>query len=196
MNQAVLEVPATVESRRDRLLAAAPRLADLLRLEQLTPGLIAEASSVSEADFCAEFDGVGDYMAATHHRYMEMILSRLIRETGQMRPGPERILRASMLQLDICLEVRALRSLIMQARRQIPQVAEDLYKRNRATSLMICLELKSLGCKHPLVTARYWCQLVLEAAEIEADAGVRVPESRQVLHDFLTMSLGETRPAA
>lgn len=187
MNQAALKVPAEMQSRRELLLAAAPRLAELLKLEQLTPAIIAEAASVSEADFTAEFGTLGDYMAVVHHNYLEMILARLIRETGQMPPSLDRILRASLLQLDICLEVRALRSLIMDARRQIPRVAEDLYQRNRGTSLMISLELKKLGCKHPMVIARYWCQMVLEAAEIEADAGGKVPEARQALSDFLDL---------
>lgn len=187
MNLAALKVSAATKSRRDRLLAAASRLAELLKLEQLTPEIVAEAASVSEADFIAEFGTVGDYMAIVHHDFMEMILNRLIQETGQMRPGFERILRASLLQLDICLEVRALRSLIVHARRQIPRVAEDLRKRNHATSLMISLELKQLGCRQPLVIGRYWCQMVLEAAEIEAEAGGIVPEARQVLRDFLDL---------
>lgn len=181
----------TVPSRRNRLLATAPRLAELFTLEQLTPELVAEAAQLGEADFHAEFKTFGDFMAEVHHHYLEKILGRLIRDTGSMPPSADRILRASLLQLDLCLEMAALRRLIMQARRQIPRVAEDLYKRNKGTSLMISLELKTLGCKHPMVAARYWCQLVLEAAEIEADAGGKVMEARGMLVDFLHRTLAE-----
>lgn len=197
MNHAALKVPAAMESRRNRLLDAAPRLAELFTLDQLKPDIVAEAASLTEADFNAEFASVGHYLGEVHTRFMEFIRARLLREAGDLKPGLERILRAAGVQLDICLEQRALRNWLAEARRKIALVANDLHMRNRAYSMMISLELSNIGCKQSMsmVVARLFCQMILEAAQIEADAGAKMPEVRQALHDFLAMWL-PVKPAA
>ncbi len=180
-----MSATASKGSRRSRLLAAATPLAERHALAELTPAVVAEAAGLTLADFAAEFETVGDYLAEVHHQYLEGILTRIVAEAGGMPPSLERILLASTIQLDICLEQHALRNLIAEARRGVPRVAEDLHKRNRGTALMISIELKSIGCRQPMITARLYCMMVLEAAQIESDAGVKVPEVREALRAFL-----------
>jgi len=175
------------ESPRKQALRAAWRLAELFKLEQLTPEIIAESAGLGVEAFIAEFGSVAQFLDEAHTLYLDDILARIVREASQMPPSLDRILRASTAQLDYCLEQHAFRNLIADARRRVPLVAESLHKRNRGTSLMISIELKALGCKSPMVIARCYCQMVLEAAQIEADAGAVVAEARQALRDFLAM---------
>jgi TetR/AcrR family transcriptional repressor of nem operon len=171
---------------RSRLLAAAPKLAAKLHLAQLTPEVIAKGARLSAADFMVEFSGgVDEYLDELNQQFLESILSRIVAQAGSLPPGLERMARASSTQLDICLEDRSLRSLLVEARRLVPRVAEAMHRRNQVTAMMISLELKKLGCPQPLVIARLYCMMVLEAAQIEADAGAAVPEVRKALADFL-----------
>lgn len=170
---------------RKRLLAVGPALAEKSSLDQFTPEFVSAAAGLSPQDFSSAFPDMGHYVEALHQQFMDSILQRLISGPGVLKPGLERINEATNLQLDICLEQRRLRALLMEARRRIPLVTEALHKRNQSTSLMISIELKSLGCTQAPVIARLYCIMVLETADIEAAAGVTVPAARKALSDFL-----------
>ena len=188
MNDAV-----TMETCRARFLTVAPALAGKTKLAQLTPALIAGAARLSEQEFNAEFAGVADYVAVLHTQFLNSLLARMVQESGDLPPGIDRILCSSYAQLNACLEQGTLRAWFAEARRKIPRVAEELHIRNRGTSMMISIELSTLGCKRPMIIARLYCVMMLESAQMEADAGGPVPEVRQALRDMLTMWL--PRPA-
>lgn len=174
---------------RERLLAAAAPLAERHALDQITPLLVAQTAGLTETDFTQHFKNIGNYFEAVNTAFLDAILARLISEVGSMPLSLERILKASLVQLDYCLDHRALRGLIATARRQIPKVAESQHQRNKATAVLIAIDLKSLGCTEPTVMGRYYCMLVLEAAQIEADAGGPVPRARETLRKFLNLSV-------
>lgn len=177
---------------RARLLAAGPTLAEEFSLDRLTPERVCSSAGLKVQDFSAAFPSMGHYVEALHQQFLDSILQRLVSGPGLLKPGLERLNEATNLQLDICLEQRRLRALLMEARRKIPLVTEALYKRNLATSLMISIELKSLGCTQAPVIARLYCIMVLETADIEAAAGVTVPAARQALSEFLAHWLPAT----
>lgn len=177
------------ETRRSRLLAAAAALAGRLRLDQLTVDAVAAGAGLTKTDFLAEFDGIDTYLVELHHQFMEHILASIVKDAGKLPPSLERMGRASSVQLDICLEQRALRGLLAEARRMVPRVADVFHRRNQVTAVMISIELKSLGCSQATMFGRFYCMMVLEAAQIEADAGKMVPEARAALADFLALSI-------
>ena len=150
------------------------------------------AAGLTKADFLAEFDSIDAYLVELHHQFMEQILSSIVKDAGKLPPSLERMDRASSVQLDICLEQRALRGLLAEARRMVPRVADVFHRRNQVTAVMISIELKSLGCRQATMFGRFYCMMVLEAAQIEADAGKIVPEARRTLADFLALSLPAT----
>jgi len=178
---------------KTRLLAAGPKLAEEFSLDQFTSERVCAAAGLKAQDFSATFPSMGHYVEALHQQFMDAILQRLISGPGVLKPSLERLNEATNLQLDICLEQRRLRALLMEARRRIPLVTEALHKRNLATSLMISIELKSLGCTQAPVIARLYCIMVLETADIEAAAGVTVPAARQALSGFLAHWLPASR---
>jgi AcrR family transcriptional regulator len=177
------------EPRRLRLLTAATELAEKHRLDQLTIDAIAAGAGLTKTDFLAEFDSVDAYLVELHNQFMEHILSSIVKDAGKLPPSLERMGRASAIQLDICLEQRALRGLLAEARRMVPSVADVFHRRNQVTAVMISIELKSLGCTRAAMFGRFYCMMVLEAAQIEADAGKLVAEARSALADFLALSL-------
>ena len=177
------------ETHRSRLLAAASVLANELRLDQLTIDAIAAHAGLSHADFLKEFDSLDAYLVELHQQFMEHILASIVKDAGPLPPSLERMGRASSVQLDICLEQRALRGLLSEARRMVPSVADVFHRRNQVTAVMIGIELKALGCKQPTLFGRFYCMMVLEAAQIEADACKMVPEARRALADFLALSV-------
>jgi TetR/AcrR family transcriptional repressor of nem operon len=178
---------APVETRRHRFLSVAPQLAAELKLDELTPRAIAAAAKLPEADFADEFGDVGAYVSELHRKFMDGLLAHMIEEADPLPPGIDRIMRSSAAQLNACLQQRPLRAWFADARRKVPRVAEEIHVRNRGTAMMISIELKTLGCKRPMIIARLYGAMMLEAAQMEADAGGAIPEMRQALKDFLEM---------
>jgi hypothetical protein len=180
-----MNAAAPTETRKSRFLSVAPTLAETLKLEQLTPAAVCAFARVQEAEFAEEFGTVEGYVAELHRQFLDGLLERMLRETAELKPGIERVLKASLAQLNACLEQRALRAWFAEARRRMPRIAEELHQRNRGTSMMISMELATLGCADPMIVARFYTSMMLEAAQMEADAGRLVPEVRQALRDFL-----------
>lgn len=170
---------------RQRLLEVAPQLARNVAFEQLTPAVIAAQAGLDERAFMDVFDSVDAYLLELNEQFQDTILQRLVASSSGMKPGLQRMRHASETQLDICLEHRDLRSLLVQARRLVPRVAAALHKRNQTTAIMISIELKSLGCQHSKPIGRLYCMMVLEAAQIEGEAGSALPEVREALAEFL-----------
>lgn len=170
---------------QQRLLDLAPQLAQSVPFDQLTPSTIAAAANLDERTFLEAFDSVDAYLLELNERFQDSILERLVASSNGMKPGLQRIRHATETQLDICLEHRDLRSLLVNARRLVPRVAAALHKRNQTTAIMISIELKSLGCLHSKPIARLYCMMVLEAAQIEGEAGEVMPEVREALAEFL-----------
>ena len=175
------------ENRKQRFLDIAPALAEQVKLDQLTPAAICAAAKLAEPEFIEEFRTIEAYVAEAHRKFLDRLLGRMVHESNDLPPGIERILRSSFAQLNGCLEQRALRGWFAEARRRFPRVAEEIHQRNRGTSMMISIELTALGCRRPMIIARLYCVMMLEAAQMEADAGGPVPELRQALRDFLAM---------
>jgi len=178
---------AAVETRRGRFLSVAPSLAERCKLDDLTPALIAAEAKLPERDFADEFGTIPDYVAELHRKFLNGLLARMVHDVGDLPPSIERIMKSSEAQLNACLEQRALRAWLAEARRKMPRIAEEIHQRNRGTSMMISIELATLRCKRPMIIARLYCAMMLEAAQMEADAGGPIPEMRQGLRDFLAM---------
>lgn len=174
---------------RESALAVAAQLAETLRLDQLTPASIAAQCGLTPDEFLAAFPSVDDYLVEVHQQFMARLLETIVADAGALPPSLQRIVRASLVQLDYCLQHRALRNLLAEARRLVPKLAQIFHKRNQTTAMMIAMELKNLGCAQSIDVGRLYCMMVLEAAQIESDAGAAVPEMRQLLADFLALRM-------
>lgn len=177
------------DSGSSRLMVAGAALGEKYQLQELSPEVIADCTGLTREQFHAQFGAVDVYLEQVHQQFMERLLQTLVVSAGSLPRGLDRLGRASIAQLDFCLKHRALRGLLADARRLVPRVAAAFHKRSHTTALMIGIELKSLGCQHPQVIARLYCMMVLEAAQIEADAGAPVPAARRALQEFLESSL-------
>lgn len=172
-----------------RLLSAGLALAAKYSLDDLSAETIADTTGLTREQFAAQFASVDGYLLELNQQFLDHILDRLVREAGTNPPGLVRMCRATELQLDICLEHRALRNLLSDARRRMPLVAEAFHRRNHTTGIMIGIELKSLGCPNAAPMGRLYCLMVLETAQIECEAGAPNPALRRALADFLANAL-------
>lgn len=172
-----------------RLLAAGAALAARYSFEQLTPENVADTTGLTREQFVAQFGSLDSYLTEMNRQFLDHILDRLVRDAASTPPGLPRMCRATELQLDLCLEHRSLRLLLSEARRVLPGMGQAFHKRNRTTAMMIGVELKSLGCPNSNAIGRVYCQMVLEAAQIECEAGSPNPALRRVLAEFLANAL-------
>jgi len=172
-----------------RLLAAGAALAARYGFEQLTPDNVADTTGLTREQFAAQFGSLDVYFTELNRQFLDHILDRLVQAASQTPPGLPRMQRATELQLDICLEHRALRLLLSEARRRLPGMAQYFHKRNQTTAMMVGIELKSLACPNSHAIGRVYCQMVLEAAQLECEAGAPNPGLRRRLSEFLAAAL-------
>jgi AcrR family transcriptional regulator len=172
-----------------RLLAAGAALAARYSFEQLTPENVADTTGLTREQFTAQFGSLDSYLTALNQQFLDHILDRLVNDARDTPRGLPRMCRATELQLDICLEHRALRLLLGEARRRLPGLAQAFHKRNQTAAMMIGIELKSLACPDANGVGRLYCHMVLETAQIECEAGTPNRALRRMLAEFLANAL-------
>ena len=168
-----------------RLLNTGSVLASQHALDELTPELIADVIGLSAGQFATQFGSVDGYLLELNQQFLDYIAARLLRENGGGASGLSRLCRATSLQLDICLEHRALQNLLAEARRDMPLVGRAFQRRDHSLSLTTSAALKTLGCANAASIARVYHLMVLETIRIEGENGAPNPALRCALDGFL-----------
>lgn len=167
-----------------RLLAVGPRLAQRYTLAELSAARISAMAEVTESDFEAAFGGILPYVSALQQHFMDGLRDRIFRLTLDAPAGLTRVKLASEAYLSGCLEHRALRGWLIEARAQ-PLIAAGLRKQNQVYWMIVASELKPLGWRHPQAAGRLYLAMINEAAVVEHRAGQAVASVREALWDFL-----------
>ncbi|HEY0973413.1 MAG TPA: hypothetical protein VGE57_02850 [Solimonas sp.] len=173
-----------MSSIRDTLLAAGPQLTTRYTLAELSPARIGEGAGLDERAFTETFDSVLDYINGLQQRFMDGLRDRIFKLTLDAPPGLLRVKLASEAYLSGCLEQRALRSWLIEARAQ-PLVAAGLRKQNQVYWLIVGSELATKGWPHPQAAGRLYLAMINEASVVEHRAGQVVTSVREALWDFL-----------
>lgn len=169
---------------RERLLAAAPSLWSQFSFQELTEARIVSAAGVGTDEFQAAFGSIFGYVNVLQQQFMDELRNRILKVTTGTGSGMTRIQLACETYLSGCLDHRALRAWLIEAR-TLPEVAAGLRKQNQVYWVVLGSELKTLGWPQPQAAARLFLAMINEAATIEHRAGGPVPAARESLWDFL-----------
>jgi hypothetical protein len=163
----------TTLDRRGLLLAAATMLAERVDPLAVTETELAAAVGVSAEEFADEFDGVEGYLAAVQMRFFEGRLNNVISKAGTMLPGLDRMRAAWSSYLDYSVQHAGLFVWCRRARQRFPAMQEEVRRRNHGVLLMIQMEFSTLGCAHPMESARLAVGMVLETVKMETEMRAR-----------------------
>jgi hypothetical protein len=171
----------TTLDRRNLLLAAATMLTDRIDPLTTTVGELAQAVGIGEDEFSAEFDGVEAYLSAVQLQFFEGRLNHVIAKAGAIAPGLDRIREAWTGYLDYSVQNAGLFNWCRRARQRFPALQEEVRRRNHGVLLMIQIEFRSLGCAHPMESARLAVGMVMETVKMETEVRARNDAMRGLL---------------
>ena len=171
-------------SVRSELLDAGRRLCEKHRLSEIGAVEICRNAQLVQAAFETQFTDFDDYLIALQQQFMTELRDAIVAATLSLPAGLPRFRAGAAAYLEGCLERRALRNWLVEARMR-PRVFEGLLKQNQTYLVLLGLEFAAFGAAHPPAAARLFLAMLNEAALLEQVAGRAQAEVREMLWDFL-----------
>lgn len=175
---------AAAAATRTNLIESGLRLAERTGLAGLSVNLLVDEAGVSKGSFFHHFGDRASYLLALHREFHDSIAERIDQAMGEWPPGGERLMAGARVYLDICLQQRGIRALLLEARAE-PAVAEEIIRRNADFAAKCKTDFDALARRHPLQSAQLWVAMTAEAALIELANGAEVASIRAALQEYL-----------
>ena len=177
----------TTLDRRGLLLAAATMLADRIDPLSASESELAQAIGVPVEQFTEEFDTVEAYFTAVQLQFFEGRLASVLGKAGAMKPGLDRIRAAWGSYLDYSVQHAGVFACCRRARHRFPALQSEERRRHHGVLLMIQIEFSTLGCSHPMESARLAVGMVLETVKLETETRMRNEAMRAKLWSALEL---------
>lgn len=175
---------AAAARTRAALIDAGFRLAERTGLAGLSVNLVVEDAQVAKGTFFHHFGDRAGYLVALHRDFHDRIAADILRSTGGLPPGAQRLIVGANTYLDACLRERGVRALLLEARAE-RAILDEVSTRNAAVAALIKPDFQAMDWPHPLPSARLWIGLTVEAALLELERSRRQPTVRAALARFL-----------
>ncbi|MBX7059075.1 MAG: TetR/AcrR family transcriptional regulator [Leptospirales bacterium] len=186
--------PAT----RSALIQAGLRLLEKGGLAKLSVDEIARRAGVAKGTFYVHFSDRTSYLLGIHRDFHEQLKSRILQEISALLPGRERLLRGATVYLDACLEGRAVKALLFEARSS-PELRAEVERRNASFTQLAATDFSAINSLNldaagGEACARLFVAMCAETALAELNAGRPLPELRAAL-ELLTPLAPALRPS-
>jgi TetR/AcrR family transcriptional repressor of nem operon len=171
------------EGKRAALLEAGLRLAGR-GLQALSVNDVTTEANVAKGTFYVHFASRAEFVLALHRAFYERTVERIQRAVEAVSPGREALEAGAYAYLDACLEQRAVKALLLEARFE-PLIQEEVAARNEGHARFAAPQFAAMGWPDPEVSARLFVAVTSEAALLELAAGGPDPAVRRSLAGFL-----------
>ncbi|HEY1077480.1 MAG TPA: hypothetical protein VGE51_12380 [Fontimonas sp.] len=171
-------------AQRQALIDAGSRLAAQMPLAALEIDRLCAQAAVEGAVFAAHFAGLTDYLVALQQDFMDRLRGKIVAVTTGVPAGIRRTELAAETYLSACLDERALRGWLIEARAR-PDVLAGLRRQNHIYWILIGIEFEALGWPYPRAAARLYLTMLNEASVIEHRAGQASAPVRLTIRNFL-----------
>jgi len=168
----------------DLLLQAGQRLAEQNGLGNMSVDAVVAEANVAKGTFYNHFQDRTAYLVALHAQFHDRLKDFILAATADLDPGAERLRKGSLAYLDGCLQEKAVKALLLEAR-SIPAIAEQVRLRNADFTRIARLDFEALGWSRPAESARLFVVMTAEAALMELEAGHASSVVREALFRFL-----------
>jgi AcrR family transcriptional regulator len=170
---------------RAALLDAGRELAADGGLAGLSVSGVARRAGVAKGTFYVHFADRDAFVRALRDDFNERIGERVAAAVADIEPGARRLLVGLTAYLDACLDDRALKALVREAR-------DDVEPRDRLVTL-VAANLRGMGVRDAASAARLVVAMAAEVALAENEAGKKEPGARRALRRFVAGAAGPTR---
>ncbi|GAA1225523.1 hypothetical protein GCM10009665_14930 [Kitasatospora nipponensis] len=171
------------EGKRTALIEAGLRLAGR-GLQGLSVNDVTSEAGVAKGTFYVHFASRAEFVLALHRTFYDRTVERIRRAVDSMPVGRAALEAGSYAYLDSCLEQRALKALLLEARFE-PLIQEEIAARNEGHARFAAPQFAAMGWPEPEVSARLFVALSSEAALLELAGGGPDPSVRRALAGFL-----------
>jgi AcrR family transcriptional regulator len=180
------QTPVTPKGRRAReaLLTAGVAVAERAGLAGLTVTAVTNEAGLAKGTFYVYFADREAFIDALHQRFYERVTEAVMQAAGHLPDGLPKQLVAIEAYLDVCLENRAVKALVLETRTQ-PGLTTTMGEREALFARLSEPNYKAMGASNPRVTARLSVAMTSEVALIELEAGRRVSAARRTLRQFV-----------
>jgi AcrR family transcriptional regulator len=182
--QQAISRKAAAAATRTKLIEAGLRLAERTGLTGLSVNLLVDEAGVSKGSFFHHFGDRASYLLALHREFHDRIAEHIDEALIDLPPGRERLMTGARVYLDICLQQRGIRALLLEARAE-PAVAQEIGRRNADFARKFKPDFDALGRQHPLESAQLLAAMTAEAALIELGTGSALEQVRTALAEFI-----------
>jgi TetR/AcrR family transcriptional repressor of nem operon len=174
--------PATPKGRRTRLalLEAGAVVAERLGLAGLSVAAVTEQAGLAKGTFYLYFADRETFIDAMHQRFYRRVSEAVADAVQGLAPGRRLLLSAIDAYLDVCLENRAVKALVLETRAQ-GELSTTMEQREKLFAALAQPSLEAMGMAPAPVAARLFVAMTSEAALIEMEAGHEVPGAREVI---------------
>ncbi len=178
---------------RSKIFRVVIQTADAVPYCDATLTRIAKVAKVPVARLQAQFIDFTHLLIAVQQYILDELRDHVIEATAHLPPGLDRVRSATKVYLDHSLQHRGLRTWLLQARREEPQLAEGLRRQNHSFALVISTEFHALGWPHPLAAARLYLAAIQEAARLEQIKGMPLAFVREAIWDIARFYTGQVQ---
>jgi TetR/AcrR family transcriptional regulator, transcriptional repressor for nem operon len=173
------DVPVTPKGRgtKDALLDAGAVVAARDGLSGLSVTAVTTQAGVAKGTFYVYFPDRAAFIEALDRRFYDRVAEAVFSAVAPFAPGRDFLIAAVEAYLDVCLDHRAIKALILEARVHSARGAAFAELLDQFTALM-APSMEAIGLTPVGVHARLLVALASEVALIELERGRRVSEAR------------------
>lgn len=146
---------------------------------------VVERAGVAKGTFYVHFPNRTAYLIALHRAFHDALKARILDAIKDLPPGAERLRLGTEAYLDGCLEGRAVKALLFDARSE-NAIREEVLRRNADFAQLVREDFIAMGDPYPDKSARLAVSMGAEAALTELESGGRDDAMRQALAAFIT----------
>jgi TetR/AcrR family transcriptional regulator, transcriptional repressor for nem operon len=175
---------ATTHRTREALLDAGVSVAERHGLTGLSVNRVVAQAGLAKGTFYVHFPDRAAFVDALHERFHGRVLEAVAAATAGVPAGAERIARGVEAYLDVCLDDRAVKALVLEARSD-PTLMASMAARHERFAASSVPSFKALGWPDSSAAAQLLAAMTAEIAIRELDAGRRLPGARRALRRFV-----------
>lgn len=176
--------PAT----RQALLDSGLQILDKEGLSGLSIENITRQAGVAKGTFYVHFEDRSSFLLGMHRDFHDRLRAKIFPAIGEAKPGRGRLLIGVRAYLDGCLQERATKALLFEAR-SIPEMRAAVERTNGEFAKLVATDFRSLlPRKPPALTkacAALFVAMCAEVALAELQAGSPLRHMRLALEELL-----------
>jgi TetR/AcrR family transcriptional regulator, transcriptional repressor for nem operon len=169
---------------REALIEAGLRLAENHGLAGMSVNDVVAEAEVAKGTFYVHFRDRTAYLVSLHQWFHDRLKESVLAATADLPHGAERLRRGTTAYLDGCLQGKAVKALLLDARSE-PAISAEVQRRNADFAGLAQEDFEAMGRPHAETSARLYVVMGAEAALMELEVGKASNEVRAALFQFI-----------